>query len=389
LFCELVERHAGFVEDRPTPVIMRALLQASKFGDNKWKSRSIQIAKTARPEDITIDDQAYLAYRQSFVLRSEGQEKEARRVVEEALQVLSSCSELGPVLNAIYGLLLSSLSWTYIAQGQFEKAINVFSSWTAGATGCERRPEQKLVMIRGIASKHLGKLDDAIHDLEAVSGVSISRARLYVLANLGDAYCEKGQSEVAYKMLSSAAKVAGCNLPNTPLNDTYHRTLLLSLSEACSYLGRYDESNEILRRLKDHFEQKRCTAGNDKQKHVRVLILLAQNQHRHATDPAAWVDTRDMWYESIRLTTEYQILSTSGWDYAVMCLSLYHALKMAWEEEKNGTWLQKASNIFSSGVQDHFWMRTLPTYWVPYMLEQDLGISDALRSCIESCRKLS
>lgn len=365
---------------------MRALLQASKFAGNEWKSYSVEIATSAPLEDITTADRAYLAYRQSFVLRSQGREKDAQLVVEKILEALPPRNELRPLLNAIYGLLLSSLSWAYIAQAQFEKAVALCSSWTTGTSLYEMRADQRLLTARGIASKHLGRLDDAIRDLEAAFGAQeISRSRLYVLANLSDAYCENKQFVRAYDMLKLAAKKVGCYLSSTPLQDTYHRTLLLSLSEVCSCLTRYDESNAILLRLKNYFELGPCTARNDQQRHVRALLLLAQNQHRQATDLAAWLKTQELWRESISLTTQYQVLNTSGWDYAIMCLSLHHALQMVPREKEGDSWLKKANGIFLSRVNDHFWMRSLSTSWVPYMLRQGLGISEDLRSRIKIC----
>jgi tetratricopeptide (TPR) repeat protein len=365
-------------------MIVRALLQASKFADNDWKSYSIEVARTASLEDITIGDRAYLAYRLSFILRHQGRPNEAGFIIKEILETSPPGSEPGPLLNAIYGLLLSSLSWTYVAQVRFEKAVAVSLSWTAGTSLYESRAEQKLTIVRGIANKHLGKLDNAIYDLNAVLDVSVAtRARLYVLANLSDAYCENQQFQVAYDMLKSTAEMQLASV-----QDTYHRTLLISFSEVCSYLGRYDESNAILVRLKDHFELSPCTERNDQQRHIRTFVLLAQNKHRQASNLDDWIDTQRSWRKLIHLTTEYQVLLTSGWDYATMCLSLYHALKMALQEDEGEAWLHKANDIFLSGVEDHFWMRSLPINWVSNILRQNLGISDELRSRIMICTRL-
>lgn len=360
---------------------MRALLQASKFANNEWKAYCIETARAARLEDIIIDDRAYLAYRQSFILRSQGQEEEAQHIIEEILEALPPCSEMGPRLNAIYGLLLSSRSWIYIAQAEFEKAVVAYSSWTGGESLYEMVAYRKLLTVRGIASKHLGQLDNAIQDLKVVfDAAEETRARLYVLANLCDAYCERGQLDIAHSML-----IRSMATEEMDLQDTYHRTILLSFAEVCSSLEKYGESNSILLRLKGQFEIGPCTAKNDQQRHIRALLLLAQNQHRQAIGPAAWRGTEDLWRDSISLVRKYQVFSTSGWDYATMCLSLHHALRMIPEREQTDEWLQRATDIFLRDGRDHFWMRSLSTRWVPHILKQDLGLSDHLRSRIMTC----
>lgn len=363
---------------------MRALLQASKFADSQWKSYCVETARATQLEIISIDDQAYSAYRKSFVLRSQGQEEEAQRVVEEILKALPPCSRMQPRLNAIYGLLLSSKSWTYIAQLEFKKAIAVCSSWTNGISLYEMVAYRKLLTVRGVASRHMGRLDNAIQDLKAVfDAADKTRARLYVLANLCDTYCERGQSDVAHSMLSQSMSTQKMSF-----QDTYHRTMLLSFAEVCSSLGRYEESDGILLQLKDHFETGQCTERNDRQRHIRALLLLAQNQHCQALTPAAWYRTRDLWYDAISHTKKYQVISTSGWDYAIMCLSLHHASRTVSEIEYYDRWLQLATDIFLSGSEDHFWMRCLATKWVPYILKQDLGLSDHLHSRIRTCANL-
>ena len=171
------------------------------------------------------------------------------------------------------------------------------------------------------------------------------------------------------------------------LQDTYHRMTLLSFTEICFYLGRYDESNDILLRLQDHFRTGSSTAKTDQQRHIRAVLLLAQHQHRQAMGPTAWRGTRDLWRDSINLTRKYEVLSTSGSDYAIMCLSLHHVLRMIPQKEQSDGWLQRENNIFLLGSEDYVWMRNLSTNWVTYILRQDLRLSDRLRSRIMTCAR--
>ncbi|KAF1922516.1 uncharacterized protein M421DRAFT_355426 [Didymella exigua CBS 183.55] len=390
----LVENSVGFIDGCPTPVIVRALLQASKFADNCWKIRSIQVASIARPGDIPISDQAYLVYRHSFVLRCTGQPDRALFIIGKFLDTLPFSYTLSPLLNAIYGLLLSSLSWAYISQRKFTDAISVGSQWIPGVSLYETRAEQKIVTARAIAHRHLGRLDHAIRDPKSVlSASTISRAQLYTVASLSDVYCEKQQFRLAYDVLEANAKTSGLSLTNVdviPLQDTYYRTLLLSFSHVCSCLGMYVESDAVLLRLKEYFGPGPFATTNDQQRLVRTLVLLAQNQHRQATDLIQWHCAVDSWHNLIHIAIyEYQSVSKSGWDYALICLSLHHARRMAMKEKADDRWLRKASEIFLAPVEDHFWIPSMLSNWVSYILDQDFGLSAELRSRIMVCARLS
>ncbi|CBX95214.1 predicted protein [Plenodomus lingam JN3] len=389
LFRQLVNNHKQDNKPFLVSTMMRALLQASKFSDNEWKSQSIAIASKLVPEGININDRAYLAYRRSFVLRAKGDLNEAKSVIEEYWKSVNPGVPVDPLLHSIHGLLINSRSWIHIAETEFEEAITVCTRWEATNSSLyQMRVERKLATVTGIASKHIGRYDIAIESLRLGLIDDTSRTRSYVLANLCDAYCENKAPQLAYDMLWE--EVEGLRALTTAneleaLEDTYHRSLLLSFSEVCCYLERYQESDDILWQLRRYFERGgACIARNDQQRHVRTLILLAQSYHRRAHDTTGWSYTLDLWHTLVRWVSRYEVLSTSGWDYAAICLSLHCAHQKIPGNETDIEWLQKASVILLSPKVDHFWMRSMPSFWLDYILQQNSSISSQLRASIIS-----
>ncbi|KAF2844900.1 hypothetical protein T440DRAFT_473063 [Plenodomus tracheiphilus IPT5] len=391
LLRKLVFRHTQDSSLRPTGIMLRALLQASKFSDNEWKSQSIAFATDAVPDGIDANDRAYLAYRRSFVLRAKGDLKQAKRVIVDYWRAISPSAPVDPLLHSIHGLLTTSRSWIHIAEMEFEEAIMVCTHWTATNTSLyQMRVERKLATVRGIANKHIGRYQIAINNLRLGLADDTFRTRSYVLANLCDAYCENKTPLLAYDILTQEKKgILSVVTILEALKDTYHRTLLLSFSEVCCVLEKHQESDEILWQLKHYYERDGvCIARNDQQRHIRTLLLLAQSSHRRAQDIMGWSSALQLWESLVHWVSKYEVLSTSGWDYAAICLSLHCANQNIPGKETDVDWLRKASVIFLSPKADHFWMRSMPTFWLSYILQQDSNICPSLHASIVSHARL-
>ncbi|KMP09094.1 hypothetical protein CIRG_08775 [Coccidioides immitis RMSCC 2394] len=191
------------------------LLAASRFSNAKWKVEAISRTKKLLEGDDDPFLNAWLAYRESSVMRMSGMTEESERVLHTFLRVkatpLAEKSELTQRFNAKRGDLIISLSENLVRQGKLAEAKAELIEWEQLSTEIstlEKLTSRARNMTLGKILRLQGKFKEALEQLDSVlqsgllndyfKGTGWYRVLLSEVAGL---HCELGQPVEAEKLL--------------------------------------------------------------------------------------------------------------------------------------------------------------------------------------------
>lgn len=368
LFERLLERY--LLQDREQrhvikAVVAQALLQASKFSDLHWKKRCITVLEDEGLEDVDAYTKAYFVVRKAFVLRSDGKWDESSDIIRGCLSAMGTALQGEGRLNALRGLLVSSLASNLWERERFHEAALEWNCWrplrfvSQDISLYETRVMVRILVSTGIANLHQGCFEDAKKSLESAQKQYDPRSRplLDVIASLSDVFCELGQPSEALKVLESIIKTHDCS------SNKYLRNCYIAYAEASVCLGNSEEAEATLSALKEHYERDLILERHDRRRYIRTLVLLAQNVHRQAQCQTQWKETKRRWMTVITIAQTFDELSK--WDFGMICFSMHHALLSLGESSE---WFERgAAELREHG---HFWMRGMTTYWQKFLMDR-------------------
>jgi len=125
------------IESRETTAFQHelaaAILAASRFSDAQWKKEAISRAKKLLDGDNNQHFNAWLAYRESAVMRMSGMLRESELALETFVRstVIQSADslEINPQFNAQRGDLVISYSENLIRKGKLDEAKRELIEW--------------------------------------------------------------------------------------------------------------------------------------------------------------------------------------------------------------------------------------------------------------------
>jgi hypothetical protein len=386
IFQALLSRYQARIDPVLAELVVPALLQASKFSTQLWKQQAIAIAETVGITDLPDHVRAYFAYRKSLILRTNRDSLGA----EEAIYTYLSRRpvRVDSRLNAIHGYLQHSLAWLAVEKGSFNRAYGFVADWQVmprdSKSYYEVRAMQRLITMKGIIKYHLRHFNAALMEFQAALGAydTRSRVRQIVIAYMIDVSCELERFDHAQYLSTTELeriKLVPSKVTMKQFSDHYLREVLISSAEL--YVRRRDRkmANSLLQLLKKCFDATEIAVQVDQQRHVRVLILIAQDLHQDATTPEQWQAAHEAWVEVVAAAQKYHVLHINGWDYGLVCLSLHHAETML---GTTGVWLDRGVANFK--VEDHFWRCGMQTHWLAYILENVHAIPHTTRARLTS-----
>lgn len=390
-FQAILNRHGSDIDRNLSIHIVPALLQASKLSTQQWKQDAISWVEYIGVGHLPTHVKAYFAYRKSLILRTNRRETDAEQAIRT--YYAENPTQIDQRLNAIHGYLKISLGWLAIEKGDFEKAVELTANWKALANHpslYEVRVAVRLCTLRGIIMYHQRDYYAALTMFKSAIGLydPISRARQIVIAKAMDTYCELEQYEKAHEL--SFAELKRSNVKPTELTrahfeDHYLREVLISNAELKVRLKEQQQALDVLQPLMQCFDSQPVVLKVDQQRHIRVLILYAQNLHQNATTIPQWNAARDAWSQVVRTAETYTVLDLNGWDLGLVFISIHHThqnLSLEGDEE-----LYKRGIANLEG-QDHFWMCGMQTHWLHYILEHVEDIPSTSRTKLSIQRSI-
>jgi hypothetical protein len=103
----------------------------------------------------------------------------------------------------------------------------------------------------------------------------------------------------------------------------------------------------------------------NQQRHLRTLILYAQNLHRWSAKTSQWAETLERWQAVADISEKYDVIATTGMDYAVIYLSISHVMHKLGQHDKSRNLFDLAVGRLRVG--GHFWRRGMGTYWFNFV----------------------
>lgn len=337
--------------------VVQALLQASKFADLSWKKYCIQSIEEEGLENFDASLKASFVVRKSFVLRSDGKWDESSTLLYECMRTLKPVDKR---LNAIQGLLIYSLASNLWERERFIEAGAQLRVWEPTMfmplSLYEARAFVRILTGSALVNLHQGLFEEARDLLQRAREQydPESRALLDVTASLADVFCELGQPSKALDLLRPMISSRAC------VSNRYTRNCYVSYAEASVCLQNHGLAESVLVDLKQHYEATPILDRHDRRRHIRVLVLLAQNLHRQADSDIKWQETGKRWEDVVACMQTFD--ESSSWDFGMVCFSMHHTLIARGEASK---WYEQGAAEFKN--QGHFWMRGMTTYWKEFL----------------------
>lgn len=319
-------------------------------------------------ESLDPPSMASFVLRKSFVLRSDGKWDESSTLLRECLQTLTPFDRR---LNAIRGLLIYSLASNLWERENFIEAEKQLGLWNPMEfmlpSLYETRSFVRILTGSALVSLHQGHFTEARDLLQRAREQydPDSRALLDVCATLADVFCELGEPSEALKLLEPIINKGAC------LGNRYTRNCSISYAEVSICLGRHELAESVLVALQQHYETCPTLDRHDRRRHIRILVMLAQNLHRQANSIQEWQETERRWEAVVRCLREFD--ESSSWDFGMVCFSIHHTLVAIGDSSE---WYERGAAEFKK--QGRFWMRGMTTYWKDFLIVRLPTISDAL-----------
>lgn len=350
-------------------VVVDGLLGSSGFSDIAWKTQALRRVSDIGGQGLEDYAQARFVQRQSFVLRVTGNPAKSSKVIEDYFSNRNAPAD-NPRLNAQHLLLKISLARSFYEREDFDSAIDILE-WQLPL---ETPPTyllsamRKTMILKGMIEMNKGNYQLAQSRLEAAwqtngsDSTSFDMSGSDVLSSLSDVYCELGRPEIALTLLQRTIRITQVH---SRLHLREYRNLLVSFAEASVCAARYEQAETILCQLKRYFDKTPSNDTMNQQRHLRTLILYAQNRHHQSTDYPQWAETLKRWDAVVALSQKYAIMADTGMDYAVIRLSMCHVARELEQHEQSDEHFRVAAGILKAG--GHFWRRGLGTYWLEFL----------------------
>ncbi|EER25229.1 hypothetical protein CPC735_018330 [Coccidioides posadasii C735 delta SOWgp] len=356
------------------------LLAASRFSNAKWKVEAISRTKKLLEGDDDPFLNAWLAYRESSVMRMSGMTEESERVLHSFLRdtatPLAEDSKLTQRFNAQRGDLIISFSKNLIRQSKLAEAKSELTEWKPLSTEIstlEKITSRARNITLGKILRFQGEFKEALEQLDSVlqsgllddyfKGTGWYRVLLSEVAGL---HCELGQPVEAEKLLLQ--ELASMREKGTQNIATGQR-LQMSLAETFLQRNMYAEAETLLYDLRRAFLSPDNLDYNAKFNGFRVWVSLARVSHKQSH----WEDALTRWKHALSALEGLKLDET--FNAGLVQCSLAHLMMVTGHETEATHMLQRARSNMKSEPR-LFWVPLFNSQWHDFIIEslQDLKV---------------
>ncbi|TPX20904.1 hypothetical protein DIZ76_016801 [Coccidioides immitis] len=349
------------------------LLAASRFSNAKWKVEAITRTKKLLEGDDDPFLNAWLAYRESSVMRMSGMSEESDRALHSFLRdiamPLAEDSKLTQRFNAQRGDLIISFSENLIYQGKLAEAKAELIEWKS--LGTEISTLEKITLracniTLGKILRLQGEFKEALEQLDSVlqnsffddffEGTGWYRV---LLSEVADLRCELGQHVEAEKLL--VQELAPMREKGTQYIATGRR-LQMSLAETYLQRNMYAEAETLLYDLKRVYLSSEEPDFNVKFNKFRVWASLARVSHRQSH----WEDALTRWKHALSALESLKM--DKGFNAGLVQASIAHTLMETGHEMDGAHMLQKAKANMASESRV-FWIPLFNSRWHDFIID--------------------
>lgn len=350
------------------------LLAASRFSDSQWKSEAICRTKQLLKQDNEPYINAWLAYRESAVMRMSGMLQNSESTLHGFLHHFALPSkedpQMTPRYNAQRGELVISFSENLIRQGRLSEAKAELIEWTPLSKDCstlETIISRARDIILGKVLRFQGRFREALALLDGViqgchlddffEGTGWYRV---LLSEVADLYCELDRPSDAERLLLQEL---------TPMMEkgtqdiATGRRLRMSLAE--SYLQRkmYAEAESLLVDLRQAFLSSGAPDYTAKVNIFRIWVSLARALHGQSR----WQEALSSWRQALSALDSIKL--SGGLNAGLVRCSIAHALLMMGHEEDSARTSHEAKANMASESRV-YWIPLFNSRWHDFILEK-------------------
>lgn len=347
------------------------LLAASRFSNAKWKIEAIDRAKKALESDNDLYLNAWLAYRESSVLRMSGKLKESEHALYGFLRDAAAPGkgelELSRRYNAQRGELIISFAENLIREGKLDEAKSELTEWKPldmAPSTLERITSRARDITLGKILRFQGLFHEALTHLEAIlqscllddyfEGTGWYRV---LLSEVADLHCELGQPVEAEKLLV---------LELNPMREkgtqdiATGRRLRMSLAETYLQRNMFAQAEDLLLELQRAYLSSGEPDYNAQFNDFRIWIALARKSHRRSE----WEQALSRWRRA--LSALECLKMDRGFNAGLVRCSIAHALFVTGREMESVHMLQEARENMASEVHV-YWIPIFNSHWHEYI----------------------
>ncbi|RAK99392.1 LipA and NB-ARC domain protein [Aspergillus ibericus CBS 121593] len=346
------------------------LIAASRFSNANWKVEAISRAKNLLEDGNDLYLHAWLAYRESSILRMSGKHEESETALQQFLRRVSfeEDEKLTPRLNSHRGDLIISYSENLIRQGKLPEAKAELTEWTplhADYSTLERITLRARDITLGKVLRFQGLFREALDLLEGVLQGSLlddffegSGWYRALVSGVAELHCELNQPSDAESLL--LRELEPMREKRTQDISTGQR-LQLSLAEVYLLQHRYAEAESILFALQRAFSISGAPDYTAQVNSFRVWVSLARISHLQSH----WEEALPRWKSA--LVVLEQIGLGGGFNAGIVRCSIAHILLMTGREVE-GTETLQAAKVNLASEPRVFWIAVFNSQWCDFIL---------------------
>ncbi|EAW20720.1 LipA and NB-ARC domain protein [Aspergillus fischeri NRRL 181] len=365
--------HASFRHE-----LSSTLLAASRFSNAKWKVEAIDRTKKLLEGDNDRFLNAWLAFRESSVMRMSGKLKESEsalhRFLHDAAAPKERELELSRRYNAQRGELVISFAENLVRQQKLVEAKAELTEWQpldVVPSSLEKITSRarditlgKILRLQGLFHEALTLLDGILQGClldEYFEGTGWYRV---LLSEVADLRCELGQPLEAEKLLL---------LELTPMREkgtqdiATGRRLRMSLAETYLERNMFAQAEELLVELQRAFSSSDEPDYNAQFYVFRLWISLARNSHKQFK----WEQAISRWRNA--LSALRRLGQDKSFNASLVRCSVAHALLMAGCETDGAHVLQEARSDMESEARI-YWIPIFNSHWHDYITKATQGL---------------
>ncbi|GFF73987.1 hypothetical protein IFM60648_04080 [Aspergillus lentulus] len=347
------------------------LLAASRFSNAKWKVEAIDRTKKLLEGDNDRFLNAWLAFRESSVMRMSGKLRESESALYKFLHDAATPKEkeleLSRRYNAQRGELVISFAENLIREGKLVEAKAELTEWSPldiAPSSLEKITSRarditlgKTLRLQGLFHEALAQLNGVLQDClldEYFEGTGWYRV---LLSEVADLRCELGQPLEAEKLLIQEL---------TPMREkgtqdiATGRRLRMSLAETYLERNMFAQAEELLLELHRAFSSSDEPDYNAQFNIFRLWISLARISHKQSE----WEQAILRWRNA--LSALGRLGQDKSFNAGLVRCSVAHTLLMMGCETDSKHILQEARTNMASEARV-YWIPLFNSHWHDYI----------------------
>lgn len=350
------------------------LLAASRFSDAPWKGEAICRTKQLLGQDNEPYMNAWLAYRESAVMRMSGMLKNSESTLHGFLHHLALPSkedpQMTPRYNAQRGELVISFSENLVRQGRLSEAKAELIEWSPLSKDCSTLETivlrardiilGKVLRFQGRFSEALALLDGVVQSCHLDDFFEGTGWYRVLLSEVADLYCELDRPSDAESLLLQEL---------TPMIErgtqdiATGRRLRMSLAETYLQRKMYAEAESLLVDLRQASLLSGAPDYTAKINIFRIWVSLARVLHGQSR----WQEALSSWRQALSALDSIKL--SWGLNAGLVRCSIAHALMMMGHEEDSARASQEANANMASESRV-YWIPLFNSRWHDFILEK-------------------